>query len=284
MSELTWRPHSQQPLGARSGWSGVWLRRPRFICSLNKAVRKVSLPHGVCRPVCLTPSQGLPGNAHWFFSADLCGARFFSGPTLPLTDHQPDGAGELDHRHPLCLRGCCGKTPPQRGHAPAAEVGDQKTGTEDWHGREDEENGRDAAVFRHGFKEEENYIRSGNCSPVYRRGPILRSWKGCFCCLGTEKYPWLSPPCQPVTQAARFFILTVSSSHQLFTVDCYELKGTVLHWRKNRNLIEEPSCSHQWQAVLGDLGNWHVCDFIPRGIRLTWCPAVMGLTSSLTPQ
>lgn len=100
-----------------------------------------------------------------------------SRPRPALADHQPDGAGELDHRHPLRLRGRCRETPPQ-GHAAAAEVGDQKAGAEDRHGREDEEDGRDAAVFRHGLKEKEDHPGSGNCPPVCRRGRSLAFERG----------------------------------------------------------------------------------------------------------
>lgn len=49
-----------------------------------------------------------------------------------------------------------------------------------------------------------------------------------FFCLRVMKSPGLSA-CQPVIQAAKFFIVTVSFLHPLFTVDCYELKGTILH-------------------------------------------------------
>ncbi|XP_048659898.1 rho guanine nucleotide exchange factor TIAM1 [Marmota marmota marmota] len=45
-----------------------------------------------------------------------------------------------------------------------------------------------------------------------------------FCRLRVMKSPGLSA-CQPVIQAAKFFIVTVSFLHPLFTVDCYELKG-----------------------------------------------------------
>lgn len=101
-----------------------------------------------------------------------------SRPGPPLADHQPDGAGELDHRHPLRLRGRCRETPPQGGHPAAAEVGDQKAGAEDRHGREDEEDGRDAAVFRHRLKEKEDHPGSGNCPPMCRRGRSLALERG----------------------------------------------------------------------------------------------------------
>ena len=134
------------------------------------------------------------------------------------------------------MRGRCREAPPQGGHAAAAEVGDQKAGAEDRHGREDEEDGRDAAVFRHGLKEKEDHPGSGNCPPVCRWGRSLALERGVSAALESTSILGLSPPCRPVTQAARLCIPTLSSPHPWCTVDCYELKGTVLHWRKSRNV------------------------------------------------
>lgn len=88
-----------------------------------------SLTHDVYRPGTLTPEAMASLEMHWFPADNLSGICSFSPP--PLTDHQPDGAGELDHGHPLRLRSRRRKTPPQGRHAPAPQVRNQKTGTED---------------------------------------------------------------------------------------------------------------------------------------------------------
>lgn len=102
-------------------------------------------------------------------------------PRLSLpADHQPDGAGELDHRHPLRLLRRRGAAPPQGGHATPAQVGDQEAGAEDRHGREDEEDGRDAALLRHRLQEEEDHPGPGARRAALRARGVLR-WSAAPC-------------------------------------------------------------------------------------------------------
>ncbi len=74
----------------------------------------------------------------------------------PHADLQPDWAGELDHSHPLGMCHCRRPPASQRGHCAPASCRNQEAGAEDRHGREDEENGRHAAVCRDWHQEEEN--------------------------------------------------------------------------------------------------------------------------------
>lgn len=74
----------------------------------------------------------------------------------PHADLQPDGAGELDHSHPLGVCHRRGPPAPQRGHGAPASCRNQEAGAEDRHGWEDEENGRHAAVCCNWHQEEED--------------------------------------------------------------------------------------------------------------------------------
>lgn len=78
-----------------------------------------------------------------------------------LSDIRPDGTGELDHSDPLGMCRSPRSAAPQGGHGEAAANWDPQARAEDWHGREDEEDGRHAAVHRHWHKEEEDHTGAG---------------------------------------------------------------------------------------------------------------------------
>lgn len=84
-----------------------------------------------------------------------------------LSDLGSNGAGELDHGDPLGLRRRSGSAAPQGRHrAPAANRNPQ-AGAEDRHGREDEEDGRHAAVHGHRRQEEEDNPGAGMKPPYW---------------------------------------------------------------------------------------------------------------------
>lgn len=66
-----------------------------------------------------------------------------------MPDLQSDRAGKLDHSHTLSVRYRHRPPASQRGHRSAASLRNQEAGAEDRHGREDEEDGRYAAVSCH---------------------------------------------------------------------------------------------------------------------------------------
>lgn len=86
-----------------------------------------------------------------------------------LSDVRTDGTGELDHSNPLRL--CCsfGSAAPQGGYSATVANRGPQAGTEDRHGREDEEDGRHAAVYCHRYQEEEDHtgagMEQGYCRP-----------------------------------------------------------------------------------------------------------------------
>lgn len=77
------------------------------------------------------------------------------------SDFRSNGVGKLDNRHSLGLR--CGRRPPSppRGHGTTSALRDQEVRTEDRHGRKNEEDGRNAIVFCHRCKKEEDYSGTG---------------------------------------------------------------------------------------------------------------------------
>lgn len=78
----------------------------------------------------------------------------------PIADQQPNGAGKLDHSHPLSMRRCRRPSASQRRHSSTAAFRDQEAGAEDRHGREDEEDGGNAALSRHRHQEAEDHPRT----------------------------------------------------------------------------------------------------------------------------
>lgn len=81
--------------------------------------------------------------------------------SLLLSDIWPDRTGELDYGDPLCMRRCSGSAASQGGYSASAANRDPQARAEDRHGREDEEDGRHAAVYRHRRQEEKDYTGAG---------------------------------------------------------------------------------------------------------------------------
>lgn len=81
--------------------------------------------------------------------------------SLFLSDLRSNGAGELDHGDPLCMRRSSGSAAPQRRHGETAANRNPQAGAEDRYGREDEEDGRHAAVHGNRRQEEEDYSGAG---------------------------------------------------------------------------------------------------------------------------
>lgn len=82
-----------------------------------------------------------------------------------LSDLGSNGAGELDHGDSLGLRRRSGPAAPQGRHRAAAADRNPQAGAEDRHGREDEEDGRHAAVHGHRRQEEEDDPGAGTEPP-----------------------------------------------------------------------------------------------------------------------
>lgn len=80
---------------------------------------------------------------------------------LFLSDLRSNRAGELDHGDPLSVRRRSGAAAPQGGHGATAADRNPQVGAEDRHGREDEEDGRHAAVHSHRWQEEEDHSGAG---------------------------------------------------------------------------------------------------------------------------
>lgn len=95
----------------------------------------------------------------------LCDLWPFMVP--PPVDLQPDRAGKLDHSHPLSMCHYCRPPASQRGHCSATSRRDQEARAEDRHGREDEEDGRHAAVCCHWHQEEEDDPGSSRCHATF---------------------------------------------------------------------------------------------------------------------
>lgn len=76
-------------------------------------------------------------------------------------DIQSNRTGELDHGDPFCVCCCCCTAAPQGGHRTAAAGRDPQAGAEDWHGRENEEDGRHAAFHHNWCQEEEDHTGAG---------------------------------------------------------------------------------------------------------------------------
>lgn len=77
--------------------------------------------------------------------------------SLLPSDLRSNRAGELDHGDPLGVRCGPGSAAPQGRHGEAAPDRNPKAGAEDRHGREDEEDGRHAAVHGHRWQKEEDH-------------------------------------------------------------------------------------------------------------------------------
>lgn len=104
-----------------------------------------------------------------FFTSDF----FF----LFFSDIRPDRTGELDHGDPLRLCRSFGSAAPQGGYSATVTNRDPQTGAEDWHGREDEKDGRYAAVNCHRYQEEEDHtgagMEQGYCCPSSLKSSLL---------------------------------------------------------------------------------------------------------------
>lgn len=88
--------------------------------------------------------------------------------SLFLSDLGSNRAGELDHSNPLGVRHSSGSAASQGRHGATAANRNPQAGAEDRHGREDEEDGRHAAVHGHRRQEEEDHsgtgMKRGQCS------------------------------------------------------------------------------------------------------------------------
>lgn len=94
------------------------------------------------------------------YSLEISPVIFPFSPPL-LSDVRPDRAGELDHCNSLRMCRGAGSPAPQGGHSATAANRDPQAGAEDRHGREDEEDGRHAAVYCHWHQEEEDHTGAG---------------------------------------------------------------------------------------------------------------------------
>lgn len=104
---------------------------------------------------------------------------------LFLSDLRSNRAGELDHGDPLSLRRSSGSAAPQGRHGATAANRNPQAGAEDRHGREDEEDGRHAAVHGHRWQEEEDHSGAG-----MTRGQ-------CIQCTGEHTGETEAPPTNP---------------------------------------------------------------------------------------
>lgn len=81
--------------------------------------------------------------------------------SLLLSDFGSNRARELDHGDTLGVCRSSGSAAPQGGHGATASNRNTQAGAENWHGREDEEDGRYAAVHGHWRQEEEDHSGAG---------------------------------------------------------------------------------------------------------------------------
>lgn len=102
-----------------------------------------------------------------------------------LSDLGSNRAGELDHGDPLGVRRSSGSAAPQGRHGAPAANRNPQVGAEDRHGREDEEDGRHAAVHGHRRQEEEDHSGAGR-----KQGQCIR-------CTGKGTGETQAPPTDP---------------------------------------------------------------------------------------
>lgn len=81
----------------------------------------------------------------------------------PRPGHKPDRFGELGDGDPLSERLVAGQASGEGGHAASPSLPEPLAAAQDRHGREDEKDGRAAAVCHQGAEEQEGGGESGQC-------------------------------------------------------------------------------------------------------------------------